>query len=86
MHTEQKLGEILVRLKVITRFDIDRVLEAMRRLDRRQKFGQTARAMGLVSEEHIFAPLAVQMQLSPGIERLTVRQILEYLQTSETTA
>jgi hypothetical protein len=83
MHTEPRLGEILVRLKVLHRFDIDRVLEAMRRLDRRQKFGQTARAMGLISEEHIFAALAVQMKLFPGIERLTVKQILEYLETSE---
>jgi hypothetical protein len=83
MHAEQKLGEILVRLKVLHHLDRDRVLEAMRRLQRRQKFGQTARAMGLVTEEHILAALAVQMNLFPGIERMTLRQILDYLQTAD---
>jgi hypothetical protein len=81
MRAEQKLGEILVRLKVLNRLDLDRVLEAMRRVQRPQKFGQTARAMGLVNEEHILAALAVQMNLFPGIERMTLNQILEYLQT-----
>jgi hypothetical protein len=81
MRAEQRLGEILVRLKVLNHFDLDRVLEAMRRLQRRQKFGQTARAMGLVSEEHILAALAVQMNLFPGVERMTLNQILEYLRS-----
>jgi hypothetical protein len=83
MRAEQKLGEILVRLKVLNRLDLDRVLEAMRRLQRRQKFGQTARAMGLIQEEHILAALAVQMNLFPGVERMTLNQILEYLQTAD---
>ena len=83
MRTEQKLGEILVRLKALNRFDLDRVLEAMRRLERRQKLGQMARAMGLVTEEHILAALAVQMNLFPGVQRMTLQQILEYLQTAE---
>jgi hypothetical protein len=86
MRTEQKLGEILVRLKVLNRIDLDRVLEAMRRLERRQKFGQMARSMGLVGEEHILAALAVQMNLFPGVQRMTLPQILEYLQTAETGA
>ena len=83
MRTEHKLGEILVRLKVLNRFDLDRVLETMRRLERQQKFGQMARAMGLVREEHILAALAVQMNLFPGIQRMTLPQILEYLQTAD---
>lgn len=83
MHTEQKLGEILVRLKVLSRYDLDRVVQAMQRLGRRQKFGQLARAMGLITEEHILAALSVQMNLFPGIERMTLRQILDYLQTAE---
>jgi hypothetical protein len=83
MRSEQKLGEILVRLKVVSRFDIDRVLEAMRRLDRRQKFGQTARAMGLITEEHILVALAVQMNLFPGVQRMTLNQIVDYLQTAD---
>jgi hypothetical protein len=83
MPSEQKLGEILVSLKVLCPFDVDRVLEAMRRRQRHQKFGQTARAMGLVGDEHILAALAVQMNLFPGVHRLNLNQILEYLQTAE---
>lgn len=83
MHTEQKIGEILLRLKVINRFDFERVMETLRRSERRQKFGQVARAMGLISEEHILAALAVQMKLFPGVELMTLDQILEYLQTVE---
>lgn len=82
MRTEQKLGEILVRLKVLSRYDLDRVTEAMRRLGRRQKFGQMARAMGLITEEHVLAALAVQMNLFPDIQRMTFQQILDYLQTA----
>ena len=84
MRTDQKLGEILLRLKVLNRVDLDRVLEALRRSGRRQKFGQVARAMGLVSEEHILAALTVQMNLFPGVQGMTLQQILEYLQTAET--
>jgi hypothetical protein len=83
MSTEQKFGEILLRLKVLNRIDRDRVLETLRRGGRRQKFGQAARAMGLVSEEHILAALAVQMNLFPGVQWMTLEQILEYLQTAE---
>ena len=46
---------------------MERVLEAMQRRRRRQKFGQTARDMGLIDEEHILAALAVQMNLFPGV-------------------
>ena len=79
MRAEHKLGEILVRLKALNRIDLDRVMEALRRSERRQKFGQVARAMGLVGEEHILAALAVQMNLFPGIQRMTLEQILDYL-------
>jgi hypothetical protein len=81
MSAGQKLGEILVQLQVLSRSDVDRVLDAMRRRQRRQKFGQTAQAMGLVTEEHILAALAVQMNLIPGIGQLNLYQILEQLQT-----
>lgn len=83
MHAEQKLGEILIRLKVLNRIDFDRVMEVLRRSERRQKFGQVARAMGLVTEEHILAALAVQMELFPGIHRMTLNEILEYLHTAD---
>lgn len=84
MRADHKLGEILLRLKVLNRVDRDRVLETLKRSGRRQKFGQAARAMGLVSEEHILAALAVQMNLFPGVELMTLQQILEYLQTAQT--
>src|SRR5579875_480595 len=83
MSTEQRFGEILMHLKALNRIDRDRVLETLRRSGRRQKFGQVARAMGLVSEEHILAALAVQMRLFPGVQLMTLEQILEYLQTAE---
>jgi predicted type IV restriction endonuclease len=86
MQERRKIGDILVQLKVMSRADVDRVLEAMQQRRRRQKFGQTARDMGLLDEEHIFVALAVQMNLFPGVERLSVGQILEYLQTVETGA
>jgi hypothetical protein len=83
MPERQKIGEILVQLKVISRSEVDRVLEAVRRRRRRQKFGQTAQDMGLVAEEHILAALAVQMNLVPGADRLSLDQILEHLETAE---
>ena len=83
MLERQKIGEILVHLKVLSRSDVERVLEAMQRRRRRQKFGQTARDMNLIDEEHILAALAVQMNLFPGIERLSLGQILQHLQTAE---
>ena len=81
MHTGKRIGQILVDLKVLTRFDLDRVLEAVRRRRQHQKLGQMARDMGLAREEEILAALAVQMELLPDIQRLTLRQILQQLQT-----
>ncbi|HEX5271391.1 MAG TPA: hypothetical protein VFW33_12920 [Gemmataceae bacterium] len=76
----RKIGEILVDLGVIKGTDVNRVLDALsRRLDR-QKFGQMAQTMGLLREEHILAALAVQMDLFPGIDRMSLGQILGSLQ------
>jgi hypothetical protein len=76
----RKIGEILVDLGVLKGVDVGRVLDALtRRLDR-QKFGQMAQTMGLVREEHILAALAVQMDLFPGIDRMSISQILSTLQ------
>jgi hypothetical protein len=80
MHTDKKIGQILVDLKVLTHFDVERVLESVRRRRRHQKFGQMARDMGMAREEEILAALAVQMELLPGIRRLTLKQILQQLQ------
>jgi hypothetical protein len=85
MTGDKKIGEILVDLKVLTRFDVERVLEAVRKRKRHQKFGHMARDMGLAREEEILAALAVQMDLLPGIKRLNLRQILQQLQTAKTT-
>ena len=76
----RKIGEILVDLGVMKGHDVNRVLDALpRRLDR-QKFGQMAQTMGLLREEHVLAALAVQMELFPGIDRMTLGQILTILQ------
>jgi hypothetical protein len=80
----KRIGEILVGLKVLSHFDVDRVLEAMRKRQGRQKFGQMARDMGLITEEQILAALAVQMRLLPGIELMTLRQILYELHSEPT--
>ena len=83
MRMRPKIGEILVRLRVLNHFDVTRVLEARERRGRRSKFGHTARDMGLVTDEQILAALAVQMDLVPGIERLSLGQILDVLGTAD---
>ena len=80
MRTDKKIGQILVDLKVLSHFDVERILESVRKRRRHQKFGQMARDMGLVQEGHVLAALAVQMGLFPGIDRMTVGQILTVLQ------
>src|SRR5262245_5410945 len=79
---QRRIGEILIDLEVLTPFQVDRVLEGMRRRGGRQKFGQMARDMGLLREEHILAALAVQMDLFPGIEERSLAEILRDLQTT----
>ncbi len=86
METRDKIGEILVRLKVLSHLDVSRVLEARDRRPRRAKFGQTARDMGLVTDTQILAALAVQMDLFPGIDRLTIDQIFQALQAADATS
>jgi hypothetical protein len=80
MRERKRIGEILAELKVLSPLDVERVLAAARRRDRRPKFGQVARDMGLVSEEEILAALAVQMGLVPGAGRMTLEQILREIQ------
>jgi hypothetical protein len=84
MRTDKKIGQILVDLKVLSHFDVERILESVRKRRRHQKFGQMARDMGLAREEEILAALAVQMELLPGIKRLTLKQILQQLQAETT--
>ena len=80
MRGRKKIGEILVDLEVLTPREVERVLEALRRRWRAQKFGQMARDMGLVSEEQILAAVAVQMDLFPGIQAMTLKKVLQSLQ------
>jgi hypothetical protein len=80
MAEARKLGQILVDLKLLQHWQVERVLDALKRRPR-QKFGQMAKDMGLVREEHILAALAVQTNLFPGINRMNLRQILDYLQS-----
>jgi hypothetical protein len=80
MRERKRLGEILRELRVLTPADIERVLDALRRRRDQVKFGQVARDMGLLGDEHILAALAVQMQMFPGIEDLSLRRLLECLQ------
>jgi len=76
----KRFGEILVDLKVLSRPEVDRVLQAMRCRRDQRKFGQVARDMGMVRDEHILAALAVQMELIPGISRMSLRSVLGQLQ------
>jgi len=76
----KKLGEILVNLGVLSPVTVDRILQAKRRSGERGKFGQLGRKMGLLREEHILAALAVQMQLVPRAQSLTLARVLEHLQ------
>jgi hypothetical protein len=82
----KRLGEILVDLNVLTAAEVERVLEAMRRRPDQRKFGQVARDLGLLREEHILASLAVQMELIPGLHKLSMRRILERLSAPPETA
>jgi hypothetical protein len=75
-----KLGNILVNLRVLTPAEVERVVLAMRRRRDQAKFGQVAREMGLLREEHILAALAVQMQLFPGIQDMSLNRVLSRLQ------
>jgi hypothetical protein len=79
LRDRKKLGAILVDLGVLTPDQVDRVLGAIRRRGDRSKFGRVARDMGLLSEEHILAALAVQMEMFPGIQHLKLSRLIRRL-------
>ncbi len=83
MRGRKKLGEILIDLRVLTPQEVERVLESLRRRLQRQKFGQMARDMGLITEEEILGALAVQMDLFPGIQSMSLKKVLRTLQEVE---
>lgn len=80
MRARKRLGEILVDLRVLKEGDVTRVLESLGRRIDRQKFGQMALTMGLIREEHILAALAVQMGLFPGIDKMSLGEIIHLIQ------
>src|SRR5687768_14626701 len=75
----KRIGEILVDLQVLTPAEVERVLLALRRRDDFTKFGQVAREMGLLREEHVLAALAVQMQLFPDVQGMSLGRLLNKL-------
>jgi hypothetical protein len=76
MAERKKIGDILVELQLLTPAEVDRVLLAVRNRRDHSKFGQTARDMGLIRDEHILAALAVQMQLFPNIQDMNLKQLM----------
>ena len=83
LRQSKRLGEILVDLQVLSPLDVERVLNLLQRRGGRHKFGQMARDIGLVRDEHILAALAVQMELFPRIGEWTLEEILQSLQEPE---
>lgn len=81
MYERKRIGEILTDLGVLTQAEVDRVVQALRRRPDVVKFGQVAREMGLLREEHILAALAVQMELFPRVQDLSLRSLMSKLQT-----
>jgi hypothetical protein len=76
MADRKRIGEILVELQVLTPAEVERVLAIQRKRYDQLKFGQAAREMGLIREEHILAALAVQMQLFPQVQDMSLRQLM----------
>lgn len=75
----KRIGEILVDLGVLTLQEVEQILDVMDCRDDCQKFGKIAREMRLVTEEQILAALAVQMQMFPNIDAMSLEQILKRL-------
>ena len=76
MLDHKRIGEILVELQVLTPAEVERVLQALRRRGDQAKFGHVAREMRLLREEHVLAALAVQMQLFPNIQEMSLRKLM----------
>jgi hypothetical protein len=79
VHERKKLGEILVDLGVLSPVQVEQILVALRRRRDRTKFGRMAREMGLASEEHILAAIAVQMEMFPGIHHWSLPRLMSQL-------
>jgi hypothetical protein len=80
MRERKKIGEVLVDLQVLTEAQVDQILAALRKRADHAKFGRVGREMGHLREEHILAALAVQLQMFPGIDQLSLNRLLDRLQ------
>jgi hypothetical protein len=80
MQDRKRIGDILVDLRVLTPAEVEQVVFALRRRGGQAKFGQVAREMGLLQDAQILAALAVQMQLFPGIQDMSLPRLLNRLQ------
>jgi hypothetical protein len=80
MDERKKIGEILVGLGVLSPMAVDRVLQAKRRSGGTGKFGDLARKMGLLRQEHILAALAIQLRLVPRAHEMSLTRLLNHLQ------
>jgi type IV pilus assembly protein PilB len=63
---DTRMGEVLCRMGIIQKEDIDRILSQQRRT--RQKFGQIAIRLGLVTQEQIWEAWARQLAEREGID------------------
>lgn len=76
MTLENRLGEILVALGVLTPQEAERVATAQNRRGDSVKFGKLAKDLGMVSDEQILAALAVQMGVVPLHLQQSIRKVL----------
>lgn len=76
MFDRKKIGEILTDLGVLSPPEVEQVLTALRRRGDFAKFGQVAKDMGMLREEHILAALAVQMELFAKAGDMSLNHIL----------
>ncbi|MFO0964851.1 MAG: hypothetical protein U0793_04580 [Gemmataceae bacterium] len=72
----KRIGQILIELQVLTPAEVERVLHAMRQRGYADKFGQVAKEMNLLRDEHILAALAVQMELFPRAAQMSLGAVL----------
>jgi hypothetical protein len=75
----KRIGEILVDLQVLTETEVEDILLALRRRGGRAKFGHVAKEMGLLRKEHVLAALAVQMELLPRADEMSLKHLLAQL-------
>ncbi len=76
MICDTRLGAILIELGVLTPAEVSRVATAQSRRGDPIKFGQLAKDLGILHEEHILAALAVQMGIVPMTLQRSIRKVL----------